>query len=337
MLSVSANSRLISFEGIAKGIRKTVKVTDDGLIYAVDLAMVVAGKNINRANESLRNLDPSLFNNENFVIRSRGRYVTFRHAIELIMVLPGEIAKKTRQKFAEIITRYIAGDATLVQEIEANAASVNPISQLARNALTSEQLEDKRKRRRALEDISISERHLELEKGKMQIEEGRLGLEKKRVELDLFKVKAPVDFVIHCMSMIETMCGGLEDRDKKRYKAMLNISANAQVRHLAITNNVGVEDDEVEEEVAYVPTPTSISDIVSTMKISGLKGPDYQQIGKIAKRMYVASHDGAIPTQHNQQAPNGQWFKVNDYYLETDEKMLKDAVSEFMGKRNHAS
>jgi hypothetical protein len=248
----------------------------------------------------------------------------------MVMVLPGDEAKRIRQQFADIITRYIAGDATLVQEIEANAASVNPISQLARNALTSEQLEEKRKRRRALEDISISERHLELEKGKMELEKGR-------IELDLFKVKAPVDFVIHCMSTIETMCGGLEDRDKKRYKAMLNISADAQIKRLAITNNVGVEDDEVEEEVAYVPTPTSISDIVSTMKISGLKGPDYQQIGKIAKRMYVASHDGAIPTQHNQQAPNGQWFKVNDYYLETDEKMLKDAVSEFMGKRNHAS
>ena len=241
----------------------------------------------------------------------------------MVMVLPGDEAKRIRQQFADIITRYIAGDATLVQEIEANAVSVNPISQLARNALTSEQLEEKRKRRRALEDLSISERQLKLEK--------------ERIELDLFKVKAPVDFVIHCMSTIETMCGGLEDRDKKRYKAMLNISADAQIKRLAITNNVGVEDDEVEEEVAYVPTPTSISDIVSTMKISGLKGPDYQQIGKIAKRMYVASHDGAIPTQHNQLAPNGQWFKVNDYYLETDEKMLKDAVSEFMGKRNHSS
>jgi hypothetical protein len=323
MLSVSANSRLISFDGIAKGIRKTVRVTDDGMIYAVDLAMVVTGLSRNDAGQALRRLPDKVFPSGNLPERNlpgkgnaHTKLLTFKHAIELIMVLPGTIAKKIRQKFADIITRYIAGDATLVDEIKANAVSVNPISQLARNALTPEQLEEKRKRRRALEDISISERQLELEK--------------KRVELDLFKVKAPVDFVIHCMTTIDAMCGGLEDRDKKRYKAMLNISADAQVRHLTITNNnVGVED-----EVAYVPTPTSISDIVNRMEISGLKSSDYQQIGKIAKRMYVASHDGNIPTQHNQEGANGQWFKVNDYYLETDEQMLKDAVNEFMDKHS---
>ena len=288
-------------------------MTNDGMIHALELAMVVTGKKSNHARETLRNLDQLLFESKKFIIRSSSRFVTLKHAIELIMVLPCTIAKQTRQNLADVITRYIAKDATPVEEINANAASVNPIS---------EQLEEKRKSRRALEDLPISESQLELQRGQLELEKGR-------IELDLFKVQAPVNLIIHCMTTIETMCGGLDARDKKRYKAMLNISADTIAKRLAITNA-----DKYEDEAAYFPTPTSISDIVNSMEISGLKNTDYQQIDKIAKRMYVYSHDGKSPSQRSQHASSGQRFNVNDYYLETDEQMLKDAVNEFMDKHS---
>ena len=40
-----------------------------------------------------------MFNHDNFVVRSRSRWVTFDNAIELVMVLPGKVAKETRTKF----------------------------------------------------------------------------------------------------------------------------------------------------------------------------------------------------------------------------------------------
>jgi hypothetical protein len=326
MASVSAKPKLISFADIVHGREANVRVTDDGLIYAVDLVMVMTGLSRDDSGKTIRRLPDEIFPSDRLSERNlpgkgnaHTKLATFQHAIELVMVLPGKIAKETRTKFADVITRYYAGDGSLVLEIKANAASNNPINVLARAALveeSSEELEYNKKRKRELEDIEICERRLALERG--------------QIELDLFKIKAPVDFVIHCMSTIETMCGGLEDRDKLRYKALLNISADSQAKYLTASYSMRNEET---EELPKMPTPTSISDIVAGMKISGLKGSDYQRIGKIAKRMYMASHNGEVPTQHNQQGQNGQWFKVNDYYLETDEQMLQDAVNEFMASR----
>jgi hypothetical protein len=82
-------------------------MTQDGLIYAVDLVMVMTGKNCNHSSETLRNLHPSLFNNEKFVMQNRSKLVSFQDAIELIMVLPGHVAKETRTQFGNIIRRYL--------------------------------------------------------------------------------------------------------------------------------------------------------------------------------------------------------------------------------------
>ena len=63
------------------------------------------------------------------------KLLTFQHAIELVMVLPGKAAKEARTQFANIIRRYMAGDQTLIQEINANAESTAPIAEAARATL----------------------------------------------------------------------------------------------------------------------------------------------------------------------------------------------------------
>ena len=83
--------------------------------------MVVSGKNCNASNEMLRCLHPSLFNPEKFVMMGRSRYLTPEHTIELILVLPGRIAKSVRAKFANIIARYLDDkDGSLCKEVEEN-------------------------------------------------------------------------------------------------------------------------------------------------------------------------------------------------------------------------
>lgn len=75
--------------------------------------------------------------------------MTFDDSIQLIMVLPGRVAKETRAQFAAIINRYLAGDHTLISEIQANAASSSPVAQMARESLgivTDEDLLRKRRR-----------------------------------------------------------------------------------------------------------------------------------------------------------------------------------------------
>jgi hypothetical protein len=100
------NTKYMSFAEIIQSRESNVKVSPDGLIHAVDLVMVMTGKNRNHSNETLRTMNPSLFNQEKYVIQDRRKLVTFQHAIELVMVLPGRVAKETRTHFANIIRRY---------------------------------------------------------------------------------------------------------------------------------------------------------------------------------------------------------------------------------------
>lgn len=85
------------------------------------------------------------------------KLVSFQHSIELIMVLPGKVAKEIRVQFAAIIRRYMAGDASLVDEIEANAQSSSPLAQMARVSLQDDQEEEERgrKRRRLMDDAQL--------------------------------------------------------------------------------------------------------------------------------------------------------------------------------------
>lgn len=86
---MQGNKEPLSFAEIVKGRDASVRVIEDGLVDLVDLVMVVTGKNCNHSNELLRDLKPSLFDNEKIVMRNQRRYVTLKDAIALIMVLPG--------------------------------------------------------------------------------------------------------------------------------------------------------------------------------------------------------------------------------------------------------
>lgn len=94
------------------------------------------------------------------------KILKFKDAIDLIMVLPGKVAKETRTKFTNIITRYMAGDETLVQEIQANAESTSPIAELARASLDEEK-QHKLTHKRKLEQLELEERIVALEAQKV--------------------------------------------------------------------------------------------------------------------------------------------------------------------------
>ena len=105
-----------------------VRVTHDSMIYAVDLVMVMTGLSRDDAGKTLRRLSEEIFSSGKLSEKntggsgnSRTKLVSFKNALELVMVLPGRVAKETRTKFASIIQRYMAGDRGLVDKINANA------------------------------------------------------------------------------------------------------------------------------------------------------------------------------------------------------------------------
>ncbi len=159
--------KIFSFSEIVHGRESSVRVTDDGLLYAVDLAMVVTGKDRDHAGQALRSISNDIFHSLKYHERqlsTRGgpktKLVSFQHAIELVMVLPGKVAKETRVQFAEIIKRYIAGDQTLIAEINENANSTSSMAQLAQASLDQDYDAGVKRRRKELrgkhnvEDVS---------------------------------------------------------------------------------------------------------------------------------------------------------------------------------------
>ena len=135
------HEKYFSFAEIAPGRHSSVKVTDDGLLYAVDLAMAVTGKDRDMAGSVIRRLPDQIFQSSKFVERRSPRgghptkLVSFHDAIELVMVLPGKRAKRVKAQFAIIIHRYLAGDKTLISEINSNAESSSGIAELARESM----------------------------------------------------------------------------------------------------------------------------------------------------------------------------------------------------------
>lgn len=124
-----ACSKLFSFADVVQGRDASVRVTEDGLLYAVDLAMVMTGKDRDHAGQAIRSISDEIFSSLKFHDKNTGgkgnsktKLVSFEHAVQLIMVLPGKIAKQVRKQFSHIIVRYLDGDRSMCHEIEANQA-----------------------------------------------------------------------------------------------------------------------------------------------------------------------------------------------------------------------
>ena len=108
-----ASLKSVSFAEIVQGRDSSVRITDDGLLFAVDLAMVMTSKNRNDAGQALRNIPDEIFSSVKITERNTGgsgnsktKLVSFEDAIELVMVLPGKVAKETRCKFRDVIRHY---------------------------------------------------------------------------------------------------------------------------------------------------------------------------------------------------------------------------------------
>lgn len=119
---MQVTQKYFSFAEVVQGRDASVRVSEDGLLYAVDLVMVMSGKNREDSAKAIRDLPTQLFQPERFSCRQpeKGghptKLLTFQDALELVMVLPGRVAKQTRTQFANIINRYLAGNHSMISE-----------------------------------------------------------------------------------------------------------------------------------------------------------------------------------------------------------------------------
>lgn len=134
-------TRTIAFDELVPG-SDGVRITEDGLLWAVDLVVAVKGGSRSNAARDLREIPDELFSNQKLIRKSmpgKGNCNTillaFEDALELIMVLPGNTAKAFRVQACDILKRFFAGDQSLHAEINRNSASSAPIHAMARGEL----------------------------------------------------------------------------------------------------------------------------------------------------------------------------------------------------------
>jgi len=103
--------------------------------------------------------------------------MTIRGLQRLLMILGGKVAAKYRELVEGTFTRIMAGDQSLIEVINANAASQDPVHQAYRAALAQEPvdpvldefcLKRKREREDLLFDMEMAERKLALEERTLQ-------------------------------------------------------------------------------------------------------------------------------------------------------------------------
>jgi hypothetical protein len=247
----------------------------------------------------LRNLTDAVFLSENFSERTlpgkgnaHTKLVSFQHAIELVMVLPGKVAKETRTQFANIITRYMAGDETMIKEIKANAESQSVINQFARASLP--QVEDKRKRKA------------------LELEEKEEALEVSRMERRMKTIQAQKELMD--MYAMVSPNNQLDDRTRLHFKdIIINLSSAAAGNYKAITNG--------EEKHA----PITISTIAAELGLH-LTTAELQSIGVKLSKLYTAKY-GVAPPKHEQQC--GGAVRMVRSYTERDRAMVEDVLKNF--------
>ena len=161
MSSLVPRALVIPFDEIVAGSTVRVAVIKGVQYLSVkDITMHVCDTDENQATEKWRRMSQEQKTELqayclNFKFpdsHQKERVITFPGALKMSMFLPGEKAKMHRSSMVTILTRYFAGDPSLLREIEANAVSESPVAQMARASLASEsEIQDSLKRKREAE------------------------------------------------------------------------------------------------------------------------------------------------------------------------------------------
>ncbi len=297
-----ACSKVVSFAEIVQGRDASVRVTDDNFLFAVDLAMVMTGLARDQAGLALRRLSNDSFHSIKMIerqISSHGghktKLVSFDNAIELVMVLPGKVAKETRCKFRDIIKRYLAGDKSLLVEIEANASSTSPIAQMARESLDCN-----------------DEDHL------------MVGLKRKREQLELLEKEENIKGmaqtrILEAADRLERMRdpSAISNLDE-RTRLMLQDSLQNSILNTSFT----LSREKAISDGSSLNKPISIGSVAAQM---GFKpsSDDAKRIGLDLRKRYIKQH-GKPPPKHDQLC-DGRVTQVNSY-MEQDRSMVEDAL-----------
>lgn len=283
--------------------------------------MVMTGKNRDDSGKALRNISDETFQSVKFTERklpgkgnAHTKLINFKDALELVMVLPGKIAKETRTQFANIIQRYMAGDEALVNEVRTNAQSDAPIQQMARASLAAEAAAPAAVE--PVQDVQALARKRKLEE--LEIEQLQLDISIKRRE-------AEFEHASKIASTYRELCQDtvMDNRARLMFKDyFLNMIMSPQQQQPAMITDGGSQ----QASSPQAPSkPISLSQVAVQMGLK-ISTPDLISVGGKLRKRYEERH-GHPPSKHDQLC-DGRMTKVNSY-SEADRPLVEEVLREW--------
>ena len=237
--------------------------------------------------------------------------MTIRGLQRLLMILGGKVAAEFRAIVESTFTRVMAGDQSLIEVINANAASQAPVQQAFRAALAQEPVapvldEYCLDRKRKLDELELEERrhHLEMDKRGKDLEHSRLALENSAMALDN-SAKAL-------------------DNSSKALELLKNVSSIDERTKLQFG-------DHIKNVILSSGTDESTGISVSVLALEMGYSCSDQQIQAIGRKMaakYRAKYN-QDPPKHTQQV-KGNYVPVCSYTAR-DRPLMEQAVREVLG------
>eukprot|EP00960_Hanusia_phi_P010603 310983-Hanusia_phi.AAC.3 len=268
-----------------------IRITSDKppLISVIDMIMSVCETNNNHAWVIFKRLSNEVTTKcSDFKFPGRGQRDTPICTLDTILIimqhLPGAVAAKNREKTAETMRRYFAGDPTLHDEIDRNATSSDPVCRIARASMPE-----------VAQAIPTAKRASEVtndELYQLQLAEKRLDIDERVQALEIKKARDKVNFFVESMRILKS-----EDLDDISKGLLKDYIQSSLVMGTSVVYN---NEDQ----------PITVSDRVVEL---GQK-LDYKQLqnaGIRTKDLYTSKYNEE-PAKVRRNV-NGRWLDVNAY------------------------
>jgi hypothetical protein len=227
--------------------------------------------------------------------------ITFVGALKLIMFLPGEAAKKHRGAMTEILRRYYAGDASLIDEVITNNNSGSPVNELARASLVADGGEDGG---RIEDDAEVRKR--------------------KREEFEVFKMETETKYMECKMAMIDKYKALATDKaldadTRGMFKKALREAAGTG-QALAVCDDAGEGCEEQDADVDT--TDINVVDMADELGVE-LNKARMRRVDAVMMNHFVKKYKRR--PERDAVYRHGEEVEVNLYY-ETDRHVMERAL-----------
>jgi hypothetical protein len=238
--------------------------------------------------------------------------MTLRGLQRLVMILGGKVAAEFRAIVEGVFTRYIGGDRSMIEEINAHAVSDAPIHQAYRQALAQE----------PVLDAAGTKRQLDREDALFELE-----IQERKLALEQQKSRMPAELQEKSMLNVQMFAGLMTSLNPEwKSDARLRLQLEDSMKNAFFTPTQPL----ITNGEAHVPLTRSI-DVSTVAQDLGvrLKDGEAMAIGRIVKKKYIEKYDEE-PSLHDQFV-RGAVRKVCSY-TERDRPIVESAILEYVSK-----